>query len=395
VIRKIIFIVSAPLYLRDYHRFGAEILINNGFEVEFFNITPYLYPVLFSNATKKDLYTGERERYLYNESDALNEIKNVCKKSFVVLLINYNHDTRNIFRAISKAGLSYAVSVLNYVPTFASSIKNLHFFAKLKRLRVSNFRTIIINKLYSPRYSRFMGISPPDVLLMGGEMCMSHPLYSLSGPSTENLWLHTFDYDVYLQCQSSQHQIESEKAVFIDAPSPRFKFDALVPGISSPLTEAKYYPALCAFFDCLEHVYSVDIEIAAHPKSEHDLRPEYFGKRLVHHGKTAPMIRDSKIVINRNSTSVNFAVLYQKPIIFHTSDEAESSMDMSNQIKSMAFSLGKIPVNIDNFSDVDWQSEIKVDKEAYSQYKNAFIKKNGTVDTPIWQSFADWLKVHS
>jgi hypothetical protein len=67
-------------------------------------------------------------------------------------------------------------------------------------------------------------------------------------------------------------------------------------------------------------------------------------------------------------------------------------MDMSNQIKSMAFALGKMPVNIDNFSDVDWEGEIKVDKEAYSQYKNAFIKKEGTADTPIWQSFANWLK---
>ena len=35
---------------------------------------------------------------------------------------------------------------------------------------------------------------------------------------------------------------------------------------------------------------------------------------------------------------------YKKPVIFHTSDEIETSLVMTNQIKSMALALGKAPV---------------------------------------------------
>jgi len=392
VVRKIVFIVSQPLYLRDYRRYGTEILIKNGFEVEFFNITPYVYPVLYSNATKKNLYKGERQKILNGQRAALKAINNICNDSFVVLLFNYNHNTYHVFRAITKARLAYAVSVLSNVPTLASDSGKKKLFGKLKKLKSINFQKII-NRLYSPLYSKYMGIAAPNALLMGGEMCMSHPLFSLSDTSTEILWLHTYDYDNYLQCQDSQYQSGLKSAVFIDAPSPRFKFDALIPGISSPLTEAKYYPALCKFFDCIESEYNVDVEIAAHPKSDHDPRPDYFGKRLVHNNRTISMIRDSTIVINRNSTSINFSVLYKKPVIFHTSDEIETSLVMTNQIKSMALALGKAPVNIDHLSNIDWNNQIKIDKQAYSQYKNSYIKKDNTDDLPIWQSFANWLKL--
>ena len=59
----------------------------------------------------------------------------------------------------------------------------------------------------------------------------------------------------------------------------------------------------------------------------------------------------------------------------------------------MALALGKAPVNIDHLSNIDWNNQIKIDKQAYCQYKNSYIKKDNTDDLPIWQSFANWLKL--
>ena len=101
-------------------------------------------------------------------------------------------------------------------------------------------------------------------------------------------------------------------------------------------------------------------------------------------------------MINRNSTSINFAVLYNKPVIFHTSDEIElSPLGMKNQIKSMSLALGKAPINIDHLGDVSLSNEMTINTQAYNQYKNSFIKKNNTVDLPIWQIFSNWLKTKS
>ena len=393
MINKVIFIVSAPLYIGDYERYGAEILIDNGFNIQFLDITPYIYPVLFSNATKKNLYKGVNKKTLHDKASALKEINLITSDSIILLLLHFNYNTYHIFRAISKASLEYAVPILSTVPKFAYNTSKKYFFSKTAKINHLNLPRILKNRLFSPRYYNLLGVSAPIALLLAGESCLSHPLFLLSNKSTEILWLHTFDYDLYLQSQDSQHQSGLKSAVFIDAPSPRYKFDALIPGISSPLTEAKYYPALCKFFNYIESEFNVNVEIASHPKSDHDSRPDYFGKRLVHNNRTVSMIRDSTIVINRNSTSVNFAVLYKKPVIFHTSDEIETSLVMTNQIKSMALALGNIPINIDHLSNIDWSNQRKIDKQAYSQYKNLYIKKDNTDDLPIWQSFANWLKL--
>ena len=86
----------------------------------------------------------------------------------------------------------------------------------------------------------------------------------------------------------------------------------------------------------VEKEFDVKVEIAGHPKTDHDEFPSYFGRRKTVYGKTWKMIRDSKFIINRNSTAINFAVIYNKPIIFHTSSEIETDPVMLNQVWSIA-----------------------------------------------------------
>jgi hypothetical protein len=68
---------------------------------------------------------------------------------------------------------------------------------------------------------------------------------------------------------------------------------------------------------------------------------------------------------------------------------------MRDQIKSMALALGKVPINIDHIAHAGLSNEMRINTQAYSQYKNAFIKKNNTADLPIWQIFSNWLKTKS
>ena len=84
MIDKIIFLISSPLYVRDYERYGAEIFLKNGFEILFFNIAPFTHPILYKNATRKNIYSGDREipnkklnemthRLYYEEQDKLSQ----------------------------------------------------------------------------------------------------------------------------------------------------------------------------------------------------------------------------------------------------------------------------------------------------------------------------------
>ena len=392
--RKVIFFISSPLYERDIIRYGYNLLKKNKLEISFFNFTPILYPDFYRLAEKKSRYKGHNEKIFFNMNDALLEISKIEQDCFIVCMLHYNFLTHRIYRAISKSKLSYGLSSINIIPN-NEKYNNNSFFQKLFNFKSSSFRSKILGRIFRYKYAKLLGINPPAVIIAGGGNSLSFEKLNLSDSATDILWTHTYDYDIYLNNINFNLSLNNI-AVFIDAPSPMFEHDSLIPGISSPLTVEKYYPSLCNFFKILENNFGLRVVIASHPYSRHDSNPAYFGGREVFNNMTAELIKVSNLVINRNSTSINFAVLYNKPVIFHTSDEIElSPLGMKNQIKSMSLALGKAPINIDHLGDVSLSNEMTINTQAYNQYKNSFIKKNNTVDLPIWQIFSNWLKTKS
>ncbi len=395
MIQRIVFFVSSPLYYRDYERFGAEKFINAGFKVIFFNFASFLNPLLYNKATQKNRYEGDKQKIFFKKEDAISEISKLTNDCFVISLIHYRHDTFRIYKTLSIARVPYALSLINTVPTSNLKWKEVDLLIKrILNIKLSRLSSIIKNKLFNPAWSKYLGIREPEFILAGGEKSLEHPQAGLTGEKTEVLWLHTLDYDIYLKNKetSPESKLGVDTAVFIDSPSPKFAHDALIPGIYSPLTEKIYYPSLCKFFDRLEKELSVRVVIASHPKSGHDRFPDYFGKRETVQGKTFELIRQSKFVINRNSTSLNFAIILNKPVIFHTSSEVETYPPLANQIRSMAHMLGKEPINIDHSLDINWEREILIDEGAFAQYKKLYIKKGGTEEIYSWQTVAGKLQ---
>ncbi len=397
MIKKVVFLISMPLYHRDYDRFGAKILIENGFNVVFFNFTPFLYPVLFEKGPKKNRYEGERQELFFSEKEALCEISKLKSDCFVVSFLHYRHSTFGIYRELSKVRVPYAISMISAIPTSTRDSSPIEgIVSRIRRIEISRVPTIIKNYLFRPEHARYMGIREPTLLLAGGKKSASHSRVSLSGEGTEILWGHTYDYDLYLKNKNENFQDHDgeDKAVFLDAPTPRFAHNSLVPRIKNYLTEERYYPSLCAFFDRLEKELKVKVEIASHPASEHGENPNYFGNRRVLRGKTCEQIMQSKIVINRDSTSMNFAVLAKKPVVFITSAEAEEHPEnyLSSSIHAMASWLGKEPLNIDTNVSWNFEKEMLVDSAAYDFFKKSYIKYKGPEEQSLWQIVADRLK---
>jgi hypothetical protein len=133
------------------------------------------------------------------------------------------------------------------------------------------------------------------------------------------------------------------------------------------------------------------IVIGAHPRSQYEQHPDYFGGRLVARGKTVELVKDAAFVILHWSTAVNFAVLFRKPLLFITTNEIEES-EYSAYAIVMASAFGKRVINLNNTSAIDWDKELAVDEEAYDKYKNRYIKRDGTEELPFWQIVANYLK---
>lgn len=382
-ITSIVFFRETPFTERYYERLGIETLQKNGFKVEAWDFTPFLSPQV--DVPGQKVFSGHRK--FLNLKDAIDAIAQLLPSSLVVCTITYQWDSLPIYRALSRAGITYAAVVTNKVPV-PKITRNLPSI--LDRVKRSSARQLL-GALFSRIPFRAWGIRPAMFLLAGGAKSIQRTHQYPMDHDTKIIWAHTRDYDVYLNERDRPVQIDQRMGVFLDEYLP-FHPDYVQAGLPPPSGPDSYFPALRRFFDLMEHACGLKIVIAAHPSANYDEHADYFGGRQIVKGKTLELIRKSSCVIAHESTALNFAVLFRKPLLFITTDEIERNPREARFIHAMASWLGKTVINADTSLRVDWEKEQTVDRDAYARYREAYIKKDDSPDKSTWQILADYLK---
>jgi hypothetical protein len=383
-ITKIIYFIESPFNKRDYERFGVETFIRDGFEVCVWDFTPFLHPQVDSSVIPPDPIEYKNYMRFNSKRDAITAISTEQEDCFVVSLIPYHIGTLSIFRQISKNKIQYCVLITGSIPNPYSNKSKESFFIRIKRLTPWK----LINHFFIKIPLLLFGVSPVTFALAGGARSSTN--MPLINSDTDVLWIHTLDYDIYLDDKESV-QGGTKTAVFLDAYLP-FHPDFIHAGIDPPVTPDEYYPFLCKFFSRVEEELDLKVVIAAHPRSHYDNLPDFFQGRKVIIGKTIELVKKSKLVILHHSTAINFSVLYKKPMIFATLDELEKTIH-GGYISNFASYFSKMPINIGRSSDIDLERELYVYEEGYARYKHDFIKPEGTEETPFWQVVANKIKI--
>ena len=205
----------------------------------------------------------------------------------------------------------------------------------------------------------------------------------MGGPETRTIRAHSFDYDIFLKLRGQE--CVGDTAVFLDEYMP-FHPDYVHQGIEPFSTAGEYYPQLCRIFARIEEKTGLKVVVAAHPRADyasHDR--DYFEGRPVISGKSAELVRDCRMVILHASTAVGFAALFEKPMVFVTTDSLDASR-MGPFIKTMATGFGQKPLNADQ-EDYVLERAPDVDVQACRQYVHRYIKTPGTPDIPCWEIF--------
>lgn len=384
-ITKVIFFIDALFNQRDYERYGIEILKKNGFDVEVWDFTPFLQPQVYREVTVPDpiVYTGHQQ--FFNLKKALAAISKLDNNSFIVCLLSYRNQTFLIYRMLSYKKLDYSLFAANVHPLIDINSNLILFLNKIKK-------KLTFKKIFNALFTRIpfncLAIRPASVILAGGEryVASGYPV----NEKTRVLWAHTLDYDIYLKERENACFIEKGLGVFLDEYLP-FHPDYYYYGVSPFTTPEKYYTLLCNFFESIEAKYGVRIVIAAHPRSQYENHPSYYKGRPVIRGKTFELVKKSQFVITHSSTAINFAVLFKKPLTFLTTNELCESLQ-GPWIDFVASLFGKKANNLDESLTINWQNELLLDERAYAQYKNKYIKKDGTEEKFFWQIFADYLR---
>lgn len=388
MIKSILFLVEAPFNQRDYKRFGVELFIREGFDVNVWDLTPFLYPDAHASANPPDPVQFKNLIHFKHRRDAITALNTQGHNVFVINLLSYNIGTFEIFLALSKNNLPYAWLTNDALALPAEESKGYikSLIRRMSALTIASF----INSLLIRIPVHFLKVKPATFILAGGAKSISRT--TLIASETKIIWIHAFDYDSFLD-EPNGSVGESNLAVFLDQYFP-FHPDTHSGGERPVTSPEDYYPALCRFFDHLEKQYDVEVVIAAHPRSHYEKHPDVFGKRRIVRGKTAELVKNSRLVIVHGSTAMNSSLLYRKPIMFITTDSFEKAV-YGRRWKYRASLFGKVPINISRAINIDFGKELVVDEEAYDKYINDYIKVKESENLPFWQIVCSEIRKYS
>ena len=386
MVKKIIFIVEHFFSDRDYRRYGIAELQRNGFEVLVLDVTPFVNPHTLAGIGTFASRCFPGHHLIGNNKELNQELGTHCRNSFIISIVPYRYDTLAIFRAISKFKLPYAilsmavpysgVDIINVTAT-----KSLSFFDRLSdlvfKLRYQYLVRYFFNKV--PNY--LLGLRSADYVFLAGAKSSTN--LKVIGKQTELVWIHTFDYDNYLDSKCLQPSTKISYAVFLDQNLP-FHADFINEEKDNPFEPQLYYSELGKAFNAIEKLCNVKVVIAAHPKADLNLISSYFKGRDVVSGDTGNLVKEATFCITHWSQSINFAVLYKKPIIFLTNSIIKQSY-LQRMLDSYSSPLERAPIDMSGDIELDRHSLDTISSVAYEGYKHNFIKTHNSPELKFWE----------
>jgi hypothetical protein len=351
----------------------------------------------------------EKHLLFINKCDAIKAIRELETDTFVISYLSYSKSTFWLYKTISKTNVPYMEVLLGSLPgrrledTDNNSLNN--FFKIVSRVTIEKIKNIPYRIYFAP----YLGIQAADfVVAAGSESLNNYRKSYLFCEKTEILYAPSEDYNKFLEMKLPKYRNEANpaNAVFIDPGLLSNRGDRFAMKKDKGMDRERHLLKLRKFFNEVEKETGCIVKIAAHPGYDGCSYPDAFGKRLTIVNKTMEMISRSNFVITHGSTAVSFAVLFGKPIIFLTQTTEEklaTNQDLpinrgifTDQViglEQMASWYGKIPIDIDNLIDVDWDKELKINEDLYHNYKNSFLIAKGTEEINSWQIVANRLKL--
>lgn len=374
---KLTFIVLTPFTQRDYDRFGIEILENNGFEVDVLDLTHLFHlqngegsdsPKIVRVDSYRDFESYIKDNQydviyikVYGESSKLLKINMLLSKYRVQTML---FNTNILPIAINKQSLLYKIRYILSSFSFGDIFGRIYYLLNKHKIKNNDF-----------------------VLIGGteGEYC------SGTDEQTRYIYGHTLDYDIYRSQRDLPSLISHKYVVFLDENLP-YHPDEKLSGSEKYLERIApaYYQKLNYFFDFIELEYDLKVVVAAHPSAEYERIGNPFDGRECIKGKTNQLIQHAEFCLGHFSTSINFAILHQKPVLFITLQEIDYLF--GDFITKFSEILGNKKLFID---DIDSLGKItsSIDYQCYEEYVNKYIKdlKNHDNEGSNWEIVSNYL----
>lgn len=393
MIKRIIFLPQNKLSDRDYDRYGIDIIRNRGYKVEVWDLSPVLRPYYFKNYDLPNPSTYKHIRIFYDKKEIKKSISKLTSTDLIVCLYSMNKSTYFIFNGLDESHIKYGfISLTSHPENYSNHLRYVLFYEEIKEKPIILLKKIL-TKLSIITSQRKNYSSTPSFILTDGKKGIKKFRQHENNKNIDVINTHHLDYDIYLKdLLNNENPVINKKtyAVYTDMYLP-FSMDTSHGNKKNKtsVSAENFYPVMEKYFDEFEQQIGYDVVIAGSPRSDYSGGKKYlYGDRLVIKNKSHNLIKHSKCVLAHHSTSVNFAVLYNKPIVFLS--PIVLNKKLQRRIKYLANVFGQKPMNI----SINHFPQIKINpinENSYKEYRNNYIKMEETPEKPIWDIFCNYL----
>jgi len=384
---KILYLIEQPFDERNYDRFGIQSWIEAGWTVEVWNLMPFAslrtWEAIRTAASAVRAFDGCVT--FTSKRDLQKRLGDHGKIDFFVDFTGDNRVTVAVKRRLARNGAVRIVGRLGSIPHYEGR-PNSGLVTKA-RMAIAAGPKDWLAKAASKANAFFVARRiPPGVVIVSGRR--SYDAAAKASHESQIVSAHNFDYDIFLRLNGAASGPPGPSArpyaVFLDQDlcyHPEFVFANLTPYV----TPERYFPAIRQGLQALAGALGLDLRIAAHPRASYEHRGlASFGSIPIWSNQTAELIRDCTVVVCHSSTALQLAVLFEKPVIFATTDELAASL-LGHYVEKFAAILGKSVIDLSgNLELVDWRKELRIDSEKYAAYRDEYIKMDGTENRPLW-----------
>ena len=376
---KIIYLVESKFCKRDYDRFGLKRLSKRGYnDVEVWDFSPCFRLDYCGQYLPKDSLEGERYIKISNKDFAIQLLQSLSGDNVFICLIHPDKKSSYIFNYLNKKQYAYGFLSFGHMPVHGGK----SFFAKALANPVYALGKLI--KKINEKIYNLNAVISPSFAILGGEVAKNRYI----NDKTVVLKAHTLDYDLFLASSTLQKKDgKSRYAVFLDSCTVGHP-DSIDSG-SRAVNAERYYREINSFFKYVRLELDMPVVISPHPRSDYVKNGNPFDDCAISTQSTCDAVRDSSLVITSNSTSVSFAVLYNKPIVFLNGDVFP--VHVQREIEDMVIFFHKDSIDIAAPNFAIQEKDVAVNSNIYSAYKELYIKENSTPERQTWDLFSDYL----
>ena len=366
------------------------------FDFEVHELIDFLHPNFRENYGKT--YANNKIVAFKKLADWKNYMKNILlesnKKKIKILtfaeLENYpsvgdKFEYLAVYRFLKINNIPYVQCLAPGYPLISTGKKK--YFNTLHIFRYWKYVLLAFKRFFLDKIRFILKCKPKSIFVAGKfykQMAVENKKFNQINLINFNSW--EYSSTIIEEKQNLEKLVKEKYAIYLN-PHRQFsldhqgsankKEDSLMYGISSPETIEEYCVLLDNFFSNIERIFNLKVIIASHPKSLEEGNLSYLGNRKAFCNKTSELVKGCEFVISRNSTSLNYAVIYRKPLIFFYSNQTKKSFITYYHIKFLANMLKTKSININDKIDENLLKSLnKFDLEAYKNYETNYLSSN-------------------